>query len=146
MGSLVHSGVCGKATAVSEISFLLGLVVENCNCGSRRLKQGFLVLLQHSYCCSHVCFLLLQKEHKLARTRTSTSLFSRRFGSSYAARQQQRRLCSVPLPLFCPRGSCCCNSTASAYKLSARASGVTKRSSVARVSIVGTRGRNRAHL
>ena len=44
MGSLVHSRECGKATAVSEISFHPDLVAEIRKCGSRRLNLPFLVL------------------------------------------------------------------------------------------------------
>ena len=109
MGSLVHSSECGKATAVSEI-FHLDLVAENCICGSRRLKLCFLVRNTTTDSCS----ILLQPSTRIifftaaegAQARTylyEYQFFSRLFGSSYAARQQQRRLCSVALPLFCPR-------------------------------------------
>ena len=122
MGSLVHSGECGKATGVSEVSFHLDLVADNCICGSRRLMLCFLVRRTTVYCCSQVYFLLLQKEHKLARTCTTTSFFQ----DFLVARTQlgSNSVDCVPLLFRCSvqEGSCCCNSTAITCKVSARAS------------------------
>ena len=63
MGSLVHSRECGKATAVSMISFHPDLVAEICKYGSGRFRLWFLVLQPciFFYCCrrrsSYVLFL-----------------------------------------------------------------------------------------
>ena len=103
MGSLVHSGECGKATGVSEVSFHLDLVADNCICGSRRLMLCFLVRRTTVYCCSQVYFVTAAEGAQAGTYLYDYQFFSRLSGSSYAARQQQRRLCSVALPLFCPR-------------------------------------------